>query len=59
MGNSRTNIVALGGHNFTETAREEYDFYATPPKAVELLLNHETFSRNIWECACGQGHSRW
>lgn len=32
------------------------DYYATEPRAVELLLNEETFSNEIWECACGEGH---
>lgn len=26
------------------------------PKAVDLLLEQETFSTDIWECACGEGH---
>ena len=26
------------------------------PKAVELLLEVETFNKDIWECACGEGH---
>ena len=26
------------------------------PKAVELLLEVEKFNKNIWECACGEGH---
>lgn len=26
------------------------------PKAVELLLEVESFNKSIWECACGQGH---
>ena len=36
--------------------RAKHDFYATEPKAMELLLEHETFNKNVWECACGQGH---
>lgn len=32
--------------------REENDFYATHPKAMYYLLNHESFNKNIWECAC-------
>lgn len=32
------------------------DFYATEPKAVELLLEKENFTRTIWEPAVGQGH---
>lgn len=56
MRNSRTHIAMVGGHNFTAEVREQYDFYATPPKAVELLLDKECFSRRIWEPACGEGH---
>lgn len=32
------------------------DYYATDPKAVELLLKKETFTKNILEPACGEGH---
>ncbi len=35
---------------------ETNDYYATEPKAVELLLQEETFDENIWEPACGEGH---
>ena len=35
---------------------EENDYYATEPKAVELLLEQEKFSQYVWECACGEGH---
>lgn len=31
------------------------DFYATPPSAVKYLLKNETFDKNVWECACGNG----
>lgn len=36
--------------------REENDFYATEPKALEKLLEVFTFHRDVWEPACGQGH---
>jgi hypothetical protein len=36
--------------------REQDDYYATHPTAAKLLMEVETFNRNIWECACGQGH---
>jgi hypothetical protein len=36
--------------------REENDYYATDPKAIDLLLQHEVFNRNILECACGEGN---
>jgi hypothetical protein len=32
------------------------DYYATEPKAVELLLEQENFTDTVWECACGKGH---
>lgn len=34
----------------------ENDYYATEPKATELLLRRERFSQRIWEPACGEGH---
>ena len=49
-------IVTLGISNDLGTARADHDFYATPPFAVEELLEREQFSHDIWECACGQGH---
>jgi len=36
--------------------RADYDFYATEPKATELLLEVEKFNKKVWECACGNGH---
>lgn len=46
----------VGASNHTMEAREENDYYATEPKAARLLLEVEKFQRNIWECACGEGH---
>lgn len=46
----------LGASNHVEGKRAENDFYATDPKAVELLLELETFAPVIWEPACGEGH---
>ena len=47
-----------GGHvaNRRRADAEANDYYATDPKAVDLLLEHETFSGPIWEPACGEGH---
>src|ERR1039457_4486526 len=36
--------------------RKENDFYATPPYAVQALLDKEQFIGNILEPACGEGH---
>ena len=47
-------LRTIGGMGNEE--REKHDYYATEPKAVELLLELESFNKNIWECACGEGH---
>lgn len=46
----------IGASNHTEKERETYDYYATEPKAAELLCDLFPFSPLIWECACGEGH---
>lgn len=46
----------LGSTSITKADREENDFYATEPKAVELLLAEENFANNILEPCCGQKH---
>ena len=55
-GNSRSAFAALGARNYALEEREANDYYATEPKALELLLDKETFSPYVWECACGEGH---
>ena len=55
-GNGKAAFTCNGASNHSETEREEHDFYATDPKAVEMLLNLEKFDRIIWEPACGKGH---
>lgn len=56
VGNSKSIYMTLGASNHTEKEREVNDYYATEPKAVELLLELEQFTPLIWECACGEGH---
>lgn len=46
----------IGASNHVPDEREKDDFYATDPIAMEVLLEEETFSPLIWECACGAGH---
>ena len=55
-GNGNSVWKTLGASNHTDKERENDDYYATEPKAAELLLELEQFSPNIWECACGEGH---
>lgn len=50
------NSQAVHAVNQRNKDAEEHDYYATEPKAVELLLKHEQFSGLIWEPACGEGH---
>lgn len=42
--------------NLRESDAEPNDYYATEPRAVELLLEQEKFGPVILEPACGQGH---
>ena len=55
-GNSNSIYKTLGASSHTDKERQKEDYYATEPKAGELLLKEELFSKNIWECACGEGH---
>lgn len=42
--------------NLRSKDAEKNDYYATEPKAVHLLLEHEKFQHTILEPACGEGH---
>lgn len=55
-GNSATTFKVLGASNHTDHERAENDFYATDPKAADLICNEEIFQGGIWENCCGQGH---
>ena len=55
-GNSNSIYKTLGASNHTDKERQNEDYYATDPKAADLLLELETFAPDIWECACGEGH---
>ena len=46
----------LGASNHTDEEREQDDFYATDPDAVDKLLMVESPNGRIWECAAGAGH---
>lgn len=55
-GNNKSIFVCNGASNHSEGERQQHDYYATEPRAVEVLLEQETFSPYVWECACGEGH---
>lgn len=54
----RTNTFVTMGANGLVSDREANDFYATEPKATELLLEKETFNKNILEPCAGMVHIR-
>lgn len=56
VGSTQNVMATLNASSHSKGEREQNDYYATPPKAVEQLLELETFQNNIWECACGEGH---
>lgn len=55
-GNKNSIYKTLGASNHAPGERQSEDYYATDPKAAEMLLELEQFDINIWECSCGQGH---
>lgn len=56
IGNNKAPFACNGASNHSEQEREQHDFYATDPRAVEMLLELEEFGNPIWEPACGEGH---
>lgn len=55
-GNKNSIFKTLAASNHAIGERQKHDYYATEPKAIELLLDVEDFDDNVWECACGEGH---
>lgn len=55
-GNKNSVFKTLGASNHTTKARHAEDYYATDPKAIDLLLELDFFNPQIWEPACGEGH---
>lgn len=55
IGNKKS-IITNGCSNHSKRDREENDFYATDPRAVECLLELEEFGDLILEPCCGNGH---
>ena len=56
IGNNKSIYVCNGASNHSQEERQMNDYYATEPKALELLLEKEKFNPIVWECACGEGH---
>lgn len=53
MGNKSAMWKIIGASNHTGKERQEDDYYATDPIAIDKLLMVEMPNRSIWEPACG------
>ena len=58
--NTKLSLI-MGARNGALESREENDYYATDPRALELFLDKfsedgEHLADKVWECACGEGH---
>lgn len=56
-GNGNSIFKTLGASNHSEKEREEDDFYATSPKAIDELMKYANIEMplRIWEPSCGSG----
>lgn len=56
MGKSKTLASTLGSSVLSTKERAANDYYATDPRALEMLLEREAFTHDVWEPACGEGN---
>lgn len=55
-GNANSVFKNISASNHCDEERQIEDYYATDPKALEMLLNEVEFDHRVWECAVGGGH---
>ena len=55
IGNQKSIYTTLGASNHTDKERQQHDYYATEPKAMELLLTEESFIRWFGNVLAGKG----
>lgn len=56
-GNKRSIFGCIGASNQSNSIREENDYYATDPSAIDILLSGRAhIASDVWEPACGEGH---
>lgn len=55
-GNRNSVFTTLGSSAHSAGERQCEDYYATDPRAAELLLEQVPWLNNVWECACGELH---
>ena len=56
IANSKSVFSTMASSSHSEDERQEHDFYATDPIAVDKLLTVWQGSGKVWECAAGLGH---
>lgn len=56
VGGTASTFKTIGASNHCDHPRQREDYYATEPKATELLCRLETFAQRILEPSCGEGH---
>lgn len=57
IGNKKSTFVTLGASSHSQTPRQEHDYYATTPQAIDALNRIMPLEGlYIWEPACGGGH---
>lgn len=55
--NRETSIFStIGASNHAKTQREKLDNYSTPTEIAEMIDDLVPLSRDVWECACGEGN---
>lgn len=55
-GNKRSVFTTMGATGHSTYEREQHDFYATDPVAIDRLAAKFEIPHKVWECACGAGH---
>lgn len=55
-GNKRSVFTTMGAIGHSTYEREQHDFYATDPMAIDRLAAKFEIPHKVWECACGAGH---
>lgn len=56
VNNQRAKFMMVGASNHTDNERQNEDYYATDPIAIDGLKKVFDIPQNVWECACGEGH---
>jgi len=57
VGNKKSTFVTLGASSHSLTPRQEHDYYATDPMAIDALNAILPLDNlKVWEPACGGGH---